>query len=208
MVQASPSVKTISHIADSGGLEDHDHSGEHRYVPAVFTVNFWRDDGTPFAVSLVGAGAQSTVAGTISLGGTQTIETSNSGSQLITGWAEVLSSQSLGGAAIFASGGQEAAVPLLSSGSARVVLPFDNSGSLALGVALANPSVTQDTTVSITLRNNENGVVISNEPSISLPRHSHTSFVLSVRSTNPQNLRGVVEFDSSKRKHLRPGNSR
>jgi hypothetical protein len=110
-------------------------------------------------------------------------------------WAEVLSNQSLGGTAIFANGGQEAAVPLLSTGSIRLVLPFDNSAGLALGVALANPSVTQDTTVSVTLRN-ENGVVISNEPAISLPRHSHTSFVLSVRSTNPQDLRGVVEFDS------------
>jgi hypothetical protein len=66
---------------------------------------------------------------------------------------------------------------------------------LALGVALANPSGTQDTIVSVTLRN-ENGVVISNEPSISLPRHSHTSFVLPVRSTNAQDVRGVVEFDS------------
>ena len=196
VVQASPSVKTISHIADSGGWKTTIILVNTDTVPAVFTINFWRDDGTPFAVSLVGAGAQSTVTGTIQPGGTQTIETSNSGGQVITGWAEVLSSQSLGGTAIFASGGQEAAVPLLSSGSARLVLPFDNSGSLALGVALANPSATQDTTVSVTLRN-ENGVVISNEPSISLPRHSHTSFVLPVRSTNPQDLRGVVEFDSS-----------
>jgi len=196
VVQTPPSPRIISHVADGGGWKTTILLVNNDTVAASFTVNFWQDNGQPFPVPLVGSGPLSTVTGTIPPGGSRAIQTSGSGSPVVTGWAEVLSNQSLGGTAIFASGGQEAAVPLLATGGTRLMLPFDNSAGLALGVALANPSTTQDTTVSVTLRN-ENGVVISNEPAISLPHHTHTSFVLPVRSSRPEDIRGVVELDSS-----------
>jgi hypothetical protein len=196
-VSAQPAgTKTISHIADGGSWKTTIILVNTDSAAANFTVNFWKDDGSPFAVPLTGFGQQASVSGTIPPGGSQTIETMAQAKQVTTGWAEVLGAQSLGGTAIFASNGQEAAVGLLASGANRLIVPFDNAAGLALGIALANPSATQDATVSMTLRN-ENGAVISTEPAIRLGRHSHTSFVLPVRSKQAQDQRGVVEFDSA-----------
>ena len=198
-------TKIISHIAD-GGTAANGGSWQTTIilvntdtVAATFTVNLWQDYGTPFAVQLVGSSAQSVISGVIPVGGAYTIETADVASQTTTGWAEVLSSQSIGGTAVFrlASSGQEAAVPLLTTGGTKLMLPFDVGSGFALGVALANPSLTQDATITYTLRDETGNPIPNNPPqSISLPRHQHTSFVLPVNLNGAAELKGVVEFDS------------
>src|SRR4029434_6905735 len=123
-------------------------------APAAFTLNFWKDDGSAFPISLTGRGTMATVTDTIPVGGSRNIETDGTASALSTGWAEVISSQLVGGTAIFRDQtlAQEAAVPLLLTPSARLLLPFD-TGGLSLGVALANPSDTQSAVVTRTMRN-------------------------------------------------------
>ncbi len=194
-----PATKIISHIADGGSWKTTIILVNTDTVAATFTVNLWQDNGNPFAVQLVGSSAQSSISGVIPVGGTYTIETADVASQTTTGWAEVLSNQSIGGTAIFreTGSGQEAAVPLLTKGGMKLMLPFDSGSGFALGVALANPSVTQDATITYTLRD-QNGNAIPNNPpqSISLPRHQHTSLVLPVNLNGAAELKGVVEFDS------------
>jgi hypothetical protein len=66
-----------------------------------------------------------------------------------------------------------------------------------LGVALANPSLTQDANITYTVRD-ENGNPIPNNPpvSLSLPRHQHAVIGLSLNLNGAAEQRGVVEFDS------------
>ena len=90
---------------------------------ASYTVNFWNEAGAAYSPPL-SLGANS---GTIPVGGSVTIRTADADPKNLTeGWAEVVSSQSIGGTAIFRAGysGQEAAVPLLISGGARLQIPY------------------------------------------------------------------------------------
>jgi hypothetical protein len=168
-------------------------------------VNFWQDNGTAFAVPQVNGQAQPTITATIPVRGSYTIETAGTATDTTEGWAEVLSSQSVGGTAIFASGGQEAAVPFLTSGGAKLLLPFDVGGGLALGVALANNSLTQDATVSFTVRDESNNTIVmqavdaGGKPvagTVSLPRHQHSVLLFGSPPTGVTGQRGVIEFDS------------
>lgn len=194
-----PATKIISHVADGGLWKTTIILVNTDTAPATFTVNLWQDNGNPFAVQLVGSSAQSSITGVIPVGGTYTIETADVASLTTTGWAEVLSSQSIGGTAIFRdeSRGQEAAVPLLTAGGTKLMMPFDIGSGFALGVALANPSLTQDANITYTVRD-ENGNPIPNNPpvSLSLPRHQHAVIGLSLNLNGAAEQRGVVEFDS------------
>jgi IPT/TIG domain len=218
VTRQTPAAKIITHIADGGTAA----SGRWRTTiilvntdafQASFTVNFWRDDGTPFVVQLVSGAAESTVSGVIPVGGSFTIETAGASTVTSTGWAEVLSNQGVGGTAIFRleSSGQEAAVPLLTRGGATLLLPFSVGAGFALGVALANSSTTQDAALTYTVRDESgqplkdaNGNPLTNipvpwgdgTPDGSLPRHQHKSFVLNVPGIFAGEKRGVVEFDS------------
>jgi hypothetical protein len=192
-----PSTKTISHIADGGSWKTTIVLLNTDTGPASFTLNCWKDDGTPFPVLPGGSSPQATITGVIPAGGTQTIETSGAGADVATGWAEVLSDQSVGGTAIFRlqSSGQEAAVPLLSGGGRKVVLPFASGPGLALGIALANTDPVRDATVTVAVRD-EQGNAIAFPPAFLLGHHQHTSFVLDVPAGGTSVQRGVVEFDS------------
>ena len=189
-----PKTKVISHIANGARWKTTLVLVNTDAVPAQFTVNFWKDDGSPFIVTLVDGRSLAQVTDTIPVGGSRTIETDGLAGALSTGWAEVLSAQSIGGAAIFRDQTlkQEAAVPLLANGGTRLVLPFQ--GGLDLGVALANASLAQDASITRTLRN-EQGQMISSD-SVSLPHRTHTAFGLANPSTRPEDKRGVVEFSS------------
>ena len=188
IVPEAPSTKTIPHIAESGLWKTTIILVNCDTVAASFKLNFWGDDGSP----------QAATTGTIPESGTQTIETSGLAMGTVTGWAEVLSNQCVGGTAIYRmqSSGLEAAASLLSSGGRKIVLPFDSGPGLALSIGIANPNPFDDTTVSITLRN-ERGEVISNPAPIALARRQHTSFGLEIPSNGAVEQRGVVELNST-----------
>ena len=188
----APATKTIPHIADGGGWRSTIILLNMDTVPVAYKVNFWSDTGASFSPRLsVGA-----TTGTIPVGGSVTIETADSDpNNLSEGWAEVLSSQSIGGTTIFRfdTAGQEAAVPLLTSGGTSLEIPYEVGNGLSLGVALANPSTTQSATVTETIRH-ENGSVMSTRQ-LNVAAHSHIAF-------NPPGLNGmtglgVVEYDSN-----------
>ena len=197
VVPEAPSTKTIAHIADGGSWKTTIILVNTDTSPASFTLNCWKDDGTPFPALSGGSVPQATMAATIPAGGSQTIETGGLGSSVATGWAEVLSGQSVGGTAIFhlQNSGQEAAVPLLSGGGRRVVLPYDIAPGLVLGIALANTDPVRDATISVAVRD-EQGNAAAIPSVILLGHHQHTSFVLAVPANGAIEQRGVVEFDS------------
>jgi hypothetical protein len=81
--------------------------------------------------------------------------------------------------------------PLRSSAASSYALPFDNTGGLATGVALASSSV-HAATVGVTARD-QNGSVVANG-SISLAALGHQSFVVSTQFPALANQRGTLEF--------------
>jgi hypothetical protein len=193
---SGPTTQVISHIADGAGWKTTIILVNLDSVPAPFTLSFWRDNGGPFPSSLTGRATQPEVSDTIPVGGSRTIETDGTAPALSTGWAQVTSTQAIGGTAVFRDQNlrQEAAVPLLTAANTLLKLPFD-TGGLSLGVALANANAAQDAVITRTLRN-EQGVIISTD-SLPLVRHGHTAFVLANPSNQPGDQRGVLEISSS-----------
>ncbi len=191
-VVAQPaSTKTISHIADGGGWRSIIVLVNTDTVPAQYTVNFLTDTGAAYVPALTSG----TASGTIPVGGSTIIETADAASALTEGWAQVMSSQAIGGTAIFRYDpwSQEAAVPLLTGGGMELEIPYQVGSGLALGVALANPSSTQMADITEVIRD-ANGNQLSSR-TLTLAPLSHTAF----NPTFPSNATagGVVEYDSN-----------
>jgi hypothetical protein len=131
-------------------------------VPAPYTVTFWNDAGESYVPPL----ALGDTIGSIQVGGTTILETADNASVLGEGWAEVTSSQSVGGTAIFRydPSSQEAAVRLLTSGGVALEIPYQVGSGLSLGIALANPSATQSANVTEVIRD-QNGNQLSSRTS-------------------------------------------
>jgi sugar lactone lactonase YvrE len=191
VLPAAASTKTISHIADGGGWRSTIILVNTDTVPAQYTVSFWTDTGSPYVPPL----ASGFPTGTIPVGGSTIIETADTASALSEGWAQVTSSEAVGGTAIFRYDpwGQEAAVPLLTSGGTALEIPYQVGSGLSLGVALANPSSTQTANITEVIRD-ENGNQLSSRM-LTLAPQSHTAF----NPTFPANATGggVVEYDSN-----------
>jgi hypothetical protein len=113
------------------------------------------------------------------------------------GWAQLTAGGAVNGFAIFKnSNGQEAVVPLEARNAPSYLLAFDNTGSLATGLAIANLA-TAAANVNVVIRD-DTGRPIGTK-ALNLPARGHNSFML----TDPQNgfsatagKRGTVEFDT------------
>jgi hypothetical protein len=132
-------------------------------------------------------------------GATLIVDTTGPTSQATTeGFAQLLASGDTNGFAIFTylPSGQAAVAPLETRNASSYLLAFDDTGSLATGVAVANLAAAA-ANVNVVIRN-DSGVQIGTG-SISLPVQGHTSFMLTdptsgFRST--VGVRGTVEFDA------------
>jgi hypothetical protein len=113
------------------------------------------------------------------------------------GWAQLMTGGAVNGFAIYKnSSGQEAVVPLETRNAPAYLLAFDNEGSLATGLAIANLA-TGAAAVNVVIRD-DTGREIGTR-TINLPAQGHQSFLL----TDPQSgfpvtvgRRGTVEFDT------------
>jgi hypothetical protein len=190
--QPTSNTQTISHIADGQGWKTTAILVNSDTVPALYTVNFWNEAGASYSPPL-GLGATS---GTIPVGGSATIQTADADPKNLTeGWAQVTSSQSIGGTAIFRadSSGQEAAVPLLTSGGTSLQIPYQVGNGQTLGVALANPSATQTASITEVIRG-QNGNQLSSR-TLTLPAQNHVAF--NPPALNSLTGSGVAEYDSN-----------
>jgi hypothetical protein len=196
LATAVPATQTISHIANGGGWKSTIVVLNTDTVPASITLRFWGDGGNPWKIPLVGDGATAELTAMIPVGGSRTIQTDGLATDVTVGWAELISSNSVGGTAIFGLqiAGQpdsEAAVPITSGADRRFLLPFDNSPGFATGIAVANPSASASATVSVVFRDPSGNLTGIGDP-IVLPPHGHKALVLPASS----GLQGVAEFTS------------
>jgi hypothetical protein len=173
---------------------------------ASYQLNFHKEeDGSPLVLPLVKFGRQSFVSGTLAPGQLAVIQTDGSGSALVEGWAELVTSDAIGGTGIFTyrgtGGGQEAAVPLNSAGGMHLFFPFDEtSGTVvfATGIALVNPGATQ-ASVTATFTDDSGKVIPTTTSQITLNAGAHKAFVLTSPQYFPEvsGKRGVVQFKSN-----------
>lgn len=167
--------------------------------PAPFTLTFRDAGGSPVAMPLQGIGLVTRYSDVIPIGGTRTIETPGTASNLVQGWGEVIAGKSINGTAIFrqhtaGSVDTEGAVPLKGSSGKHFLVPFDNTQSFVTAIAMLNPDSSQTATVNISFRD-ENGQPITSG-SLVLKPGTRQAFVLPSQFSGLANQRGIAEFTS------------
>jgi hypothetical protein len=134
------------------------------------------------------------VAQTINANSLLVIDTTGPDSQAASvGWANLQAAGDVKGYGVFTNSKQnwEAVVPLESGSATSYVLPFDNTGSLSTGVAIANLS-SRPGSVNVGIRN-DSGLGIGTQ-AIQLAPMGHTSFVLASTYAVTMGIRGTITF--------------
>ena len=141
----------------------------------------------------------------IPAGGSLTLATAGTSSQLWEGWAELRAVDAVDGTAMFrvtqsAEQDSEGAVPIKAVEGTRFLLPFDNSqtpsGRYDTGFAILNSSDSSSTNVQVTVRDESGAVVGRAATPISLGPSEHMAFSLPAQVSATAGIRGVVEFSS------------
>jgi len=189
----------LSQIVDGSGWKTTFILANLDSVPAHFTLRFWSDRGDPLPLlSLAAIGNQlSEFSNTIPVGGVQFIETAGSATELSQGWAELISSNRMGGAGIFrqqVSGRPdfEASVPLATAVNATLSMPFDNTNGFVTGVALVNTDTRVAGKIEARVRD-ESGVEIF-VTLLDLPARGHLAFATSDLLKASAGHPGVIDF--------------
>lgn len=170
--------------------------------PGTAEVNFFDDNGNGLVLPLDFLEANGETANLsqvwieeVPAGGVFVFQTEASADQLSTGSAQVIPTGNFDCFAIFRYNptGQEAVVPLETPTASAYLLAFDNTGSLATGLAIASIA-SQPLSVSLSIRD-EMGSLLGTD-TITLPANGHTSFMLAQTYGVTAGIRGTVEVDS------------
>jgi hypothetical protein len=76
--------------------------------------------------------------------------------------------------------------------ASRYLVPFDNTGGSVTTVAIVNPNMTPQETISIGIRTSDG--IVSQEPAITLPLGGHASFSFPVQFPATAGKTGLAEF--------------
>jgi len=171
---------------------------------AAVSVVFHQDDGSiPAAMSvtttqqgITQAVSGGTVNATLNPNASLLISAGDPSQPLVAGWADVLSSGSVAGFAIFQSAvgtPSEGTVPLQTQLTSTLVLPYDNTNGFVMGVALANLS-SSSATITATMWD-DGGNSLGSQP-IAIAGSGHASFVLTTQLPATAGKRGIIRFES------------
>lgn len=200
------SRSAFSHIAAGGGWTTTMTLVNSSPAPVPATVAFHNDDGSAFGlpVTVTNQGSTQTVFATsvnaiVNPNATLLISMGDQLTETFQGWADVTSSGSLGGFAIFRSapkGGlpSEGTVPLQNQFPSTITLPYDNTGGFSMGVAIANLSAASvDLAVTIW---DDVGIQLGTG-TITIGGTGHTAFVLPSQFTKTAGKRGIIRFQTT-----------
>ena len=164
-------------------------------------MDFTGNSGSPLVLPFTfpqqaGSSAVSTssLTSTLNPGAQLIVESTGPDAQAVAeGWGQLVGPLGVTGFGIFGNPTQkwEAVVPLETRDSSRYVLPFDNTGTMATGVAVANLSNSAGNIVAI-VRDPQGNVMGSSN--ILLGPLGHTSFMLTTSFPMTAGQRGTVEF--------------
>ncbi|MEQ1887221.1 MAG: hypothetical protein ABL967_19315 [Bryobacteraceae bacterium] len=171
-------------------------------VASSARLNFFDDAGfaMPLPITNAETGSTATVSTfdqTLNPGASVSIGTSGSAGQAAKiGWGQFVSPGNVSGYGIFRfpANKWEAVVPIDTRSASSYVIAFDNTGSLATGVAVAN--VSENTALVNVVIRNDAGAQIGTAQ-FSLPARGHVSFMLNQQYSSTANRRGTVEFKTT-----------
>ncbi len=189
----------LAHLASGAGWSSTVTLVNTGAAPQPARVDFFDDNGNPLALPLQfpqspgsAVGPATAVDRVLAPGATLVIESPDQSSTLV-GSGQVLAPAGVAGFAKFRFNptGQEAAVPLEERGASALVLPFDNTGGVSTGVAVANQTQ-QPAAIAVSFRD-ETGAATDTSV-LNLTGQGHASFMLAERFPAAANRRGTVEF--------------
>jgi hypothetical protein len=193
----------LAHFASGGGWQTTFTLVNTGTSAATATLNFFGGNGAAAALPLAfpqtgTTTTASTVSQSLAAGASLVVLVRDPGGSAITSGSATLSTTgNVGGFAVFRQNatGQEAAVPMLVDNAASYVLPFDNTGILSTGLALANVAA-KAAVVNVILRDDAGAQIGTG--TISLPARGHTSFMLTDTASGgwavTSGVRGTIEF--------------
>ena len=196
----------FSHIAAGGGWTTTMTLINPSPAPVPVTISFHGDDGgalsLPASVTQQGVtqtAATPSVNAVVSPNATVLISMGDQIASTFVGWADVQSSGSLGGYAIFrstpnAGSPSEGTAPLETQFSSTLTLPYDNTAGFVMGVALANLSTASaDITATIW---DDSGNPLGTQI-LTIDGSGHRAFVLPNQFAVTAGKRGIVRFQGA-----------
>ena len=194
-------IASMAQLASAGDWDTEITLANLGSTPACTSLDFFADpSGGPLRLPItfpqggLGPTTASSVAQTINANSLLILDTTGPDSQAVSvGWADLQAAGDVKGYGVFTNSKQnwEAVVPLESDSATSYVLPFDNTGSLSTGVAIANLS-TRPGSVGVGIRNDA-GLGIGSEM-IQIAPMGHTSFVLASKYGVTRGIRGTITF--------------
>ncbi|MGA2434691.1 MAG: BACON domain-containing carbohydrate-binding protein, partial [Bryobacteraceae bacterium] len=195
---------TLAHIASGGGWQTTLTLVNTGAEAATVNLHFYGDNGAAVSLPLSfpqnsTTATESSLSQSIAAGASLIVVLQDGAASATTGSAVLTTAGNVGGFAVFRynPSGQEAVVPLETVNASSYVLAFDNTGTVATGLAIANVAA-QAADVNVVIRN-DTGAQIGTG-TISLPAQGHTSFMLAGPPQGfpsvPAGIRGTIEFDT------------
>jgi hypothetical protein len=184
-------TQVLSQLVDGGGWQSTVTITNRSKYAQAYTVSFWQDDGTPWSIPGIGSSTAVAVPGN----GVKFLNSSGTSAGLTQGWAKVEGYEAYSAMAVYKVHGdeqdQQASVTGDPTLNISFSMPFDESNSALVGLAITNPSSTQAQTA-LVVAYDETGKVIANDFSIVLQPLQHTAFVLHQQFPAVANQRGKI----------------
>ncbi len=182
----------VSQVADGDGWQTLISLNNIDASPSLYKLSFFDDNGAPLSLQtniLTGP----VIYGSIPAHGSVTIQTAGSQLSLAQGWAlvetifveqfdsTIAPGATTAGTVIFRRPPTvprpvEASEPLDFSAKSQWVLPFDHTNGYTSGIALVNPSASQDLSVFLTFYDTSGAILL--QPSFTLPHGQHKAITL------------------------------
>jgi hypothetical protein len=194
-----PGGGTIAHIADGGGI-----TMDITVVNLDDTPNTWQlilyDESGALLPVATNFGTLSTFGGTLLPHASLTIHTFGAGATATQGWAELVTSGTIGGSVVYNVSappwtGSAAMLPLDTGRNDRFALVFDHTGTNITGLAMANPSSTTAIPVTVTFKDQNGAVIVSK--SFSMPPFTHQASVTTTDYPATKGKSGTIEVSTS-----------
>lgn len=200
-IYVSSSDSILPHIADGNGWKTLITLVNTRSVDVQYTLAFHSSPaGQPWKLNIAGLGAVSTISGTIPIGGSVFLETTNPPGATSVGWAELEDNYDrVAGMAVFRFSPEglqdtEAVVPFANKYDDDFCIPFDNRAGFVTSIAIVNPSAHDVAEVFVEFRDLKGQRIL--QETITLQPLEHLPFSTIQRFSATADKNGVIEFTS------------
>lgn len=168
-------------------------------TPAPYTLNFYKDDGTPLTLTTT-AGTTASMTGSIPVNGSVEFATSGPAtSPLVQGYAVLVTTNTIAGSAVFGlpigTGFFESTCPLDTGQDFEFGIPFDHTvAGTVVGVALANSYGYSPLNLTVNAYDQSGNQLV--KTTMTMPANAHQAFLLTTQFPALAGKRGTIFFSS------------